>query len=256
MNETIQILTSIGLTSTEASIYLSGLGNESVDVKEIGKKTSIKRPTIYHALNTLIEKGLVAERKIGNKVTFSMCPPKQIKSYVNRQKEKLAEQEKRLEGIVPLLDQQISNDKKGKFTIVEYKGIEGVKMVLDTAFYCTSRHWDIIAPVNNFLREYDKKYSEYYLRAREYNNITARSLWEHKPGARKLTREEMRSRNPRFMPKNMQGRFQSMIILFDDKVAIISPLEKLSAALITSKEMNGMFTAMFDGIWEISEKYR
>lgn len=255
MNEGKEILIELGLTNTEATIYLSGLGVNSIGVQEISKKTGIKRPTIYHALNTLVEKGLVAEKKRESRVLFSMCPPEQIKSYLERQKEKLEVQEKKLESILPFLNQQGKNSDKGKFSIVEYKGIEGVKMVLDIAFYCKSEHWDIIAPFNNFLREYGEEYSRYYLKAREVNNITTRTLWERAFSTRRLTAQEVRIRNPRYMPKNMEGRFQSMIFIFDDKVAIISPMKELSAILITSKEINQMFTALFDGIWEVSEKY-
>lgn len=256
MNDTEQLLREIGLTSTEATIYLTGLGAESVDVREIGVKTKIKRPTIYHALNTLLEKGLVAERKVGNRVQFSMSSPKQLKAYIQRQKEQLDAQEDRLDSLIPLLEKQVGGNHKDPHTIVEYKGVEGIKMVLDVAFYCRSKHWDIIAPVDNFLKQYDKQYADYYLRARTYNGITSRSLWEDGFGGRKLTKEEIESRNPRFMPKSMQGKFHSMIILFDDKVAIISPLEKLSATLITSKEIHGMLSAMFNSIWEVSTKYK
>ncbi len=254
MNEIPRILADIGLTPTESSIYLAGLGQEALGPKEIAKKTGIKRPTVYHALDTLLEKGLVAEKKTGNRVVFAMCPPKHLKSYLERKRSALKERETELDAIIPLLDQQNSRGAKNRFSIVEYKGIEGVKTVMDIAFYCKSKRWDIIAPVNNFLREYDKGYADYYLKARSYNNIVSRSLWERDPSRRKLTPAEIRIRNPRYMPDHMQGRFKSMIILFDDKVAIISPLETLSAALITSKEIHGMFSALFDGIWEASEK--
>jgi sugar-specific transcriptional regulator TrmB len=256
MSDVEQLLKEIGLTSTEATIYLTGLHNESVDVRGIAVKTKIKRPTIYHALNTLLEKGLVAERKIGNRVQFSMCSPTQLKAHIQRQKERLSEQENKLNTLIPLLEQSVGETTKDPHTIVEYKGVEGVKMVLDVAFYCRSKHWDIIAPVDNFLKQYDKQYADYYLRARKYNVITSRSLWEDGFGGRKLTKEEVADRNPRFMPKSMQGKFHSMIILFDDKVAIISPLEKLSATLITSKEIHGMLSAMFNSIWEVATKYK
>lgn len=256
MKEIVSTLTDIGLTSTEASIYVSGLDAEYIGVQQIAERTGIKRPTIYHALNTLIEKGLIAEKKISGKVSFAMCPPAQIKSYIKLQKEKLAKQEEKLQEILPLLEKRTKLRDKNTSSIVEYKGIEGVKTVLDIAFYSKSHHWDIIAPVNNFLRSHDKEYAKYYLNARSYHRITSRSLWEKKPGARKLSPQEIKERNPRFMPESMQGKFTSMIILFDDKAAIISPLEDKSALLITSKEIQGMLSAMFEAIWNISEKYQ
>ncbi|MBI2030539.1 hypothetical protein HYT05_02870 [Candidatus Kaiserbacteria bacterium] len=74
-------------------------------------------------------------------------------------------------------------------------------------------------------------------------------------GGRKLTAEEIKERNPRLMPAVMHGTFRSMMILFDDKVAIFSSYEKLSAILITSQELHAMFLAMYEGLWGCSEKY-
>ena len=102
----------------------------------------------------------------------------------------------------------------------------------------------------------DKQYAEYYLNARKYNNIISRSLWEKKPNGRKLTAQEIHECNPRFLPESMHGKFKSMMILFDDKVAIVSPLEKLSAILITSKEIHQMLAMMFESIWNVSEEYK
>lgn len=254
MEQTIKSLVNIGLTQTEAQIYLAGLGQDSIGVQEIAKKTRIKRPTIYHAVKTLLDKGIVAERKIGGKSLFVMSSPETLKSYVHRQKQKLEKQELAIDELIPFLTKQTNGDDSAIQT-VEYQGIEGVKTVFEEALYCKDRHWDIIAPVNNFLREYNKDYAANYLKTRARRDITVRTLWEHKPNSRKLTPMEIRDRNPRFMPESMQGRFNSMIILFDDKIAIIAPFSKLSAILITSKELKNMFTALFGTIWSISEKY-
>jgi HTH-type transcriptional regulator, sugar sensing transcriptional regulator len=249
------LLEDIGLTDTEARIYLTGLAYESIGVQELSTKTSIKRPTIYHAMGTLMSKGLISERRIGSKIRFTMCPPGRLKDYVEEQKRILESKKNKVAEIIPLLEKRQGMKGKEEVSVVEYKGIEGVKMVFDIAFYAKSKYWDVIAPVNNFLRQYDEEYAGYYMKARKMYGITSRTLWEHKPGARKLSVQEVRDRNPRFMPKSMQGRFKTMMIIFDDKVAIFSPLDTLSAILITSKETAEMFRALFDGVWEVSEKY-
>lgn len=256
MDEFMMLLTDLGLTSTEVSLYLCGLERDGMGVQDFAKKTGIKRPTIYHAMDTLMEKGLVAQKKVGNRTLFSMCPPEQIRFYIARQQDRLRMKEVQLERIIPLLAERHETGTGEQFSLVEYQGIEGVKTVFDTAIYCRSKRWDIIAPFQNFLREYEQEYAEYYLRARENNGIVARSLWERGMKERRLTEKEIQLRNPRFMPKSMENRFRSLSIIFDDKVAIISPLEGLSATLITSREISSMFRALFDGIWEVSEKYR
>jgi hypothetical protein len=127
---------------------------------------------------------------------------------------------------------------------------------MDIAFYCKSKKWDIIAPYQNFLREYDRDYADRYLRARKHYGITSRTLWEDgMRTSRKITDEERQERNPRLMPWVMHGKFKSMMFLFDDKIAIFSSFDKPSAILITSQELNGMFEALFEGLWDASEAY-
>jgi hypothetical protein len=52
----------------------------------------------------------------------------------------------------------------------------------------------------------------------------------------------------------MHGKFKSVIIIFDDKIAIISSIKELTAILIQSQEIHDTFLAMFEGLWESSSK--
>jgi predicted transcriptional regulator len=255
MRKVEDMLTDLGLTATEARLYRAGLSTDANSIKELSTKTKIKRPTVYHSLGTLIDKGLVVEKKGGAKARFSMAPPETVRSLVTKQRESLEQREAGLESLIELLKSEQKALKGQSVLSVQYTGIEGMKIVLDAAFYCKGKHWDIIAPVNNFLREYDKDYAKRYLNVRKYHGITARTLWEFTSGTRELTKEEIASRNPRYMPAVMQGKFKSMMILFDDKVAIFSSFDQLSAILITSADTHALFQAMFEGIWEVSERY-
>jgi len=262
MQETEKILVELGLTPTEAEVYLAGLKFESVTVQDIAKATKVKRPTIYHALTKLQERGLCAEKRTGVKLRFFMSPPHNLKVLLEVKRQQISAQEKLLEELVPHLAAQQKKLKQGDVSVVHYSGIDGMKMVMDIAFYCRSKHWDIIAPYKNFLREYDPEYAKQYLEARKYHGITSRALWEPAEseskttyGNKPLTNEDRNDRNPRLMPWVMHGKFKSMMILFDDKIAIFSSYEKLSAVLITSKDLHELFSAMFNGIWEFSEQY-
>lgn len=256
MLEVESLLTELGLTRTESALYLSGLKEGPLTAQQLANVTGIKRPTVYHALSTLSAKGLLTERKSGNKTLVAMTSPEHLRNYIARQKEQIDEQARSLESLIPLLVQQAKSGQKDDVQLVHYHGIEGMKLVMDVAFYCKSKRWDVLAPYANFLREYDRAYADRYLRARKFHGITSRTLWENnmRP-SRDLTDEEKHERNPRLMPPALWGKFKSMMIIFDDKVAIFSSYEKLSAVLITSNDLHAMFQAMFDGLWEVSEGY-
>lgn len=248
MNELQKQLKSLGLSSTEAMIYLAGIGNQPLGVAELQKVTSIKRPTIYHALYGLIEKGLVARSGTEARMKFSFAPPQQLEYVIESQIQQL----KQKTGVVQELIKNLRPAASQQTFVAHYEGVEGIKTVIDEALYCKSHQWDILSPAKNFFSEYDKQYAEYFMTTRERHTITSRSLWEAKVGSRELTAADIAARNPRYLPRVMHGQFDSVVILFDDKVAIISSLKELSAILITSKEINKLFSAMFEGLWEAS----
>lgn len=253
MTKTEELLVGAGLTATEARVYLAGAGAGGVTAQEIARETGIRRPTVYHCLGTLSEKGLVSSRRAGGRLRFSALPPEHLRALVERRKADAERQARSLDELVALLAS--AKGRSGPI-VSRHPGLDGMKAVLDVAFCAKSKHWDIVAPVKNFLRSEDGEYARRYLEARKRHGITSRTLWEFpRKGARELSPIEVKDRNPRFMPPSMQGKFKSMMILFDDRVAIFSSAEDPGAVLITSEEISGMFRAMFEGVWEVSERY-
>lgn len=254
-NEVTSKLNTLGLSETEAKLYQVGLAHiHSTGVIQLQKQTGLKRPTIYHALDTLMTKGLVAKVAAANRQLYSFTPPSQLERLMEaeilqaQRKLKLAVQ------LVPTLENlQIES---GGTIVSHYEGTEGVKAVIDIALFCKVPKWDILSPKKNFFSEFDNRYSIYYLNTRRRHKITSRSLWEKVEGGRPLTKTEIIERQPRYLPKVMLGKFASTVIIFDDKVAIISSLKSLSAVLITSTELHDFFKAIFEGLWSISTPYK
>ncbi|MFC1623034.1 TrmB family transcriptional regulator [Patescibacteria group bacterium] len=255
MDKIKDVLKNIGLTETESTIYLAGLPYDCVGVSELEKQTGVKRTTIYHAMNTLMQKGLASKKGTESKFVFSMTRPNNIRRMIDGEIDKLKDKKSEVLKIIPLLNEQVSK-KEESFKISHYEGAEGVKLVVDEALYCKSRQWDIIAPYKNFFSEFDKKYARYFMDTRNSNGIKTRSLWENGTGWRALSIHDINTRNPRFLPNEMTEKFKSVIIIFDDKVAIISSAKELSAVLIQSGETHETFEAMFEGLWSVSMGYR
>lgn len=253
MTKVEDLLATIGLTDTETAIYQAGLGFPSISVQELGRQTRIKRPTIYHALETLGQKGLVAKRGTAARLQFVMSPPERLRHLVDQKIASLEKQKAALDAVLPLLAKRgVPAD---RVAASQFDGIEGVKAVVEEALYCRERHWDILAPRKNFFYDFDKAYAEYFLSARRARGITSRSLWEDDPNRRILSAEEIKQRQPRILPSSMHGRFQDVLIIFDDKVAIISSLKASSAILIQSKEVHDTILAVFDALYDISKPW-
>ncbi|MFA6424071.1 MAG: helix-turn-helix domain-containing protein [Candidatus Magasanikbacteria bacterium] len=252
-----QLLESVGLSKTESDIYLAGLGIFNISANELSQKTDIKRPTVYHALSTLSAKGLVSKKIQGNGTLFSFTDPALLPKILDEQISMMERKKIVLNEAIPLLA-TIKHVNIPKVLVNHYEGIEGIKALFEQMYYCNSRHWDLIAPKNNFFYQFDQAYMDYYLEIRKKRNITARSLYErgineYRGGP--LKKEEIPIRNPRYLPAEMNEKFFSVVYLFDRKVVFVSSVNELSAILIQSEDVYSTIQAMFDTLWNISEPY-
>lgn len=257
MQDIESILSELGLTRTETTVYLAGLSRPSIGVHELMTETRIKRPTVYHALETLMQKGLVSKHGTARRLEFVMTKPRQFEHLVEREIGRLQEQKQKIISALPLLESRLSSDSNNGVKVSQFDGIDGVKTVVEEALYCKSRRWDILAPRRNFFSDFDPVYRKYFLKTREDRGIVARSLWEKETAERDrlLTSEEIERRNPRYLPESLHGKFESLVILFDNKAAIITSLKTHSAILIESEEAHRLLSTMFEGLWLVAAPY-
>ncbi len=252
MNDVIQFLKRLGLTTTEISLYLNGLKFRTVRVAKLVEMSGIKRTTAYHALDTLIEKGLASQSKQDGRLQYKMTPPDKLKILLHNKKVQLESQVDTLESLIPqfplpLVDQETTPE------VTNYYGIEGVHVAIDKALYCKERSWRIIAPRSNFFRNSSPEYIEYFKRIRIEREIRAKSLWELPSATSVITEKDQAHRQPRILPEQMRGSFKSSIIIFDCHVLIISSYNKQFATLIKGIESTQTLSVMFDTIWSISQ---
>ncbi|HTM67913.1 MAG TPA: helix-turn-helix domain-containing protein [Candidatus Binatia bacterium] len=250
-----ELVRDLGLTDTEARVYLEGLGSPASRVRDLVRRTGIKRPTVYHALETLVAKGIASKRTDGATLRFAMAPPDRIGALLAREADAVARRQAALAALLPRLRRRDAAA-PAAMEVAQYEGAAGVKTLVDEALYCRSGRWDIIAPRKNFFSDFDPAYARSFMEARRRRGIVARSLWERPEAtSRVLSAEDLRLRRPRYLPKVMHGKFPAVIILFDDKVAMISSAKEPAGALIRSAEMHATLAAMFEGLWSVSEPY-
>lgn len=248
----MKALEKVGLTKKESEIYCAGRMHGALSVKEIVAETGIKRPTVYHALETLSGKGLVSVRDGYEGRLYVMSDPVQIKKVLTRKEEDLKNVGEEIEDLLPVFMTLGDHVKKEKIATMQFSGERGVKVAIDEALYCKSKKWKIIAPRKNFFSERaDRTYADYYLQTRKQRKITAQTLWEVDEG--QIKKEVREARKPRILPEQMKGKFTSVMILFDDKALLISSRKNMSAIIIESKEMSNLLSVFFDGLWAISE---
>jgi sugar-specific transcriptional regulator TrmB len=245
-------LKQIGLTETEISLYIVGLQCGPLSAAELAKRAGIKRTTTYSALASLEQKGFTGIHTQTGNTYYGMKDPNLIEKGLTEQITILKQQQLDFINLLPLLD-SLSVENSVATTVASYRGVAGVKTVLDTALYCASRRWKIIAPERNFLSERNKELGEYFIKIRKQRGIKAQSLWESRfVKGRTFDEVAFEFRNPRILPSALEGRFKNMLIIFDTSVAFISSSKEASAVLIRSSEIHDTMEVFFDGLWENS----
>jgi len=84
MDNYIKQLEKIGLTESEASIYLASLTLGPASVIEIGQKAGLTRQMVYNLIPGMIEAGLIKEVRAGAKRLFEAVSPDILKNRARK----------------------------------------------------------------------------------------------------------------------------------------------------------------------------
>lgn len=122
----IEFLQEIGLTNSEAKVYLALLELGFSKKGELVEKSKVSSSKIYELLEKLIQKGLVSSVVKSGVKYFEAASLKRLLDYMKEKKEKLKEQEEKLNELIPRLALKRNIQEIGSETQV-FKGMEGAK---------------------------------------------------------------------------------------------------------------------------------
>lgn len=125
-----QVLTDIGFSSKEASVYISGLELGPQPASIIGKQAGINRSTTYVILTKLIKKGLMSSFIKNNIKYFNAMEPAQLLQYIKRTTEELDDAKQKIEDNMDQF-QHLVNPYSERPKVQFFEGIEGIKTVYE-----------------------------------------------------------------------------------------------------------------------------
>ena len=122
----IELLERIGLTKSEAKVYLALLELGSTTKGPIVSASGVSSSKIYELLDKLISKGLTSSViKSGTKY-FEAAPPSRILDYLKEKEAEIKKMEARIENVLPELELRRSLAGIGSETQV-FKGMKGAE---------------------------------------------------------------------------------------------------------------------------------
>ena len=244
-----ETLKQIGLSDKESKVYLSCLQLGKATVLNIAKKADLKRPNTYLVLDGLIKKNLTSSIIEGKKTYYIAENPSKL-IYMIRVKESL------LNNILPNLN-AVYNTSENKPNIRYYEGLNGLKNIWEETLEIKSKEMFWISPVKDIFETVGKEYLEKYIERRTEKGIRIKSLRvsfreeeDYKYKEKKTFAKTLR--DIRFVPKEFN--IKTTIIIYDDKVAVISSAGEGFGVVIESKEFSNTMKILYDLLWKSSKK--
>ncbi|MFA7253711.1 MAG: helix-turn-helix domain-containing protein [Patescibacteria group bacterium] len=236
-----KIFEQIGLNNKEIKVYLSALELGESTVYPISKKADIKRTYCYDILDDLQKKSLVFYIEKNGRRRYIAEDPKKIKEML---KTRLSD----FEAVLPNLT-TIYNQAPQKPKIRYFEGKEEVISIYEILLK-TKEISAIASPAKIY--EYIGDYFEGFSGKLHAKNTKIKELITfNSPVVGYLKWYKKPNQEFRILPKEM--KISTDMILFDNKLAMISFGKKIHAVLIEDSAIVETQKAMFDVIWNASK---
>lgn len=124
----LEKLEEVGLTKGEIRVYNSLLKLGTSTKTPIARESGISPGKIYDVLERLMKKGLVSMIKRENVKNFKVANPNQLKILIEKKKEKIEQEEKIIEGVLPSLIKKFEEhyDKEDAEVYYGWKGLQTI----------------------------------------------------------------------------------------------------------------------------------
>ena len=238
----VKTLQEIGLSESEAIIYLSLLKFPKMTVSEIAHATNTKRTTCYQYIDLLLSKDFVVRVPVGKRMFYSAVNPKKV----------LAEARKRYTKFETAVEEMTKqyDESTHKQRLMFYEGKREIKNIYEDLFKTVGDIYSIFPPTVFFKNFTEQDYEEFDLSISQYA-LKSKDLIVGDKYFRRV--EQIRKKNGagNKVTKKLPESFKSNVdvLVYNDKVALIS-LRDLSALVIESKDIADLFKNMHTTIWK------
>jgi sugar-specific transcriptional regulator TrmB len=235
------MLTEVGLTKTEAKVYLTLLEEGASLAGVLSRKSGVHRRSVYDALERLIEKGLVSYIKTNNRKYFEAVNPRKILQILEEKKEAI-------KSALPELELRYNLVKEKRETLF-FRGKSGIKSLFDDQInvklpiMVMGVSMKAVAMLKGNFHRYDT--------LRKEGSIMSKMIFDS--SARKDSYvQAIPLAEVRFLSSSCVN--DVMTSIYGDRVAIIVMKQEPIAILIKDKSIAECYRNYFEMIWGIAKK--
>lgn len=230
-----------GLTEKEIEIYLELLPLGSAPLQEVAKRIDSPRSTVYHILNSLSQKGIIA-KIVKEKIThYQATDPEKIR-------DRLEEKMRLVDEILPQL-KNLRKSIKEPSSVEIYEGIKGIHTILADVvrvkqqlyyFGGYKRSLSVLKHLPNHVRH-----------TRIEKGIPAKMVYDPVDEPILHTKEYQDVSELRFL-ENMK-EFPGMFFIHGDKVSMFSHKTDLVGITMKNKDLAQCMLLIFNTFWKAAK---
>lgn len=238
----LKTLESLGLSETEASVYLAALSLGPSSILSLSRTSGIKRTTVYSVVGALRQKGLMTREIRGWKTLFAPERPERLTGIVEEKKANLAK-------ALPDLS-SLYNLRGGDGAIRFYDGLQAVKSVYESLLEDIRSHEDylIVSDLKQWL-SLDAEFFQDFTERRAKLPINIRMLAQPSDAARTHKKHE-RAYNEtiRFLPEGTE--LTTNLVIIPRRVVIHQLVSPIFAMVVENPNMVRLHREQFEIIWK------
>src|SRR3989338_819420 len=245
------LLQNIGLNSKEAHLYLTLLGLGKATAFVLAKESGVKRSSVYVLLEKLPRQGLITTTQTKKVAFFSALSPRSLYALHKAKEEQLKAALPELEAL------EGSAQEKPQFRV--YEGFDGVHSVYYEMIEHYRRGGDIqfFAKLEPIMKAYGKVLDilKAEIKKPGPNKGRLKDLMTEGRFEKSFYEEMKNSANYeiRFVPSQF-GQINNDIVIYGNKLAIISGKTRIFATVIESDEVAESFRTMHAMAWAAAKK--
>ncbi len=247
----VEALTSIGLTKTQATIYLTALAHGMLSVLELSKKTGIHRQQIYEATEKLVEMGLLDATSKRNRKYIPARPGKLVE-FGKERAEKLHEATNIVHTLLPQLEKFAVTGKQNKVVTRYYEGLPRLKDAYDDELRESKglEALSLAGALEDMFEFFPEHYWDKWNKKFVKNGGTSRMLVNDSPEGRRALGHDPRYNRDTRLAKDLPLKIN--IDIFGSNVLMVSPYDAL-AIWIESRVIADSYRALFEALWGKAE---
>lgn len=241
------ILTRLGLSDPEQTVYLSLLREGQATARLLSTRTNITRPSVYDQLKLLRRRGLVVELDQDGKTYFSSTNPEQLEILLS---DKIEELEAGRATLKDTLASLLVNTNLVQPKIRFFEGSAGLQQLMKDMLWHDRMEILVFWPYATMLAILGEEFLTWFNERRQKRHITVRTLWplEDKKRTSHIFETDDTDVQRRYIKK---AQVTGMgYIIYKNKVMFLSSSKEAFGFVVDSSEFCALQRMQFEVLWE------